>query len=47
MTVSQTAEIIAEILHGVLFGERTEGIDWRRSEADVRQDLNRMRPSRR
>ena len=47
MTVSQAAEIIAEILHGVSLGERTEGIDWRRSETDLRQDLNRMRPSRR
>jgi iron complex transport system substrate-binding protein len=28
MTVSQTAEIIAEILHGVSFGKRTEGIHW-------------------
>jgi iron complex transport system substrate-binding protein len=29
MTVSQTAEIIAEILHGISFGEKTEGIHWR------------------
>ncbi len=35
MTVSQTAEMIAEILHGVSFGEQTEGIHWRRSEANV------------
>ncbi|HTB15663.1 MAG TPA: ABC transporter substrate-binding protein [Bryobacteraceae bacterium] len=30
MTISQTAEIIAEILHGVTFGLRTEGKYWRR-----------------
>ena len=30
MTVSQTAEIIAEILHGVTFGAATEGLHWRR-----------------
>jgi iron complex transport system substrate-binding protein len=41
MTVSQTAEIIAEILHGVSFGERTEGVHWRRSECRAR-GLNRM-----
>jgi iron complex transport system substrate-binding protein len=29
MTVSQSAEIIAEILHGVPFGEATEGVHWR------------------
>jgi iron complex transport system substrate-binding protein len=29
MTVSQTAEIIAEIIHGVSFGERTEEVYWR------------------
>lgn len=32
MTISQTAEIIAEILHGVSFGARTEGTHWRRVE---------------
>ena len=32
MTVSQTAEVIAEILHGVSFGGRTEGVHWRRIE---------------
>jgi iron complex transport system substrate-binding protein len=41
ITVSQTAEIIAEILHGVSFGERTEGVHWRRSEAKVARDLIR------
>ncbi len=29
MTISQTAEIIAEILHGRPFGEKTEGVHWR------------------
>ena len=29
MTVSQTAEIIAEILHGITFGSPNEGIHWR------------------
>src|SRR5580700_5518084 len=28
MTVSQTAEVIAEILHGVSFGAATEGVHW-------------------
>lgn len=35
MTVSQTAEIIAEILHGVSFGGRTEEVSWRRVESPV------------
>jgi iron complex transport system substrate-binding protein len=35
MTVSQTAEIIAEILHGVSFGGRTEEVSWRRLESPV------------
>ena len=30
MTISQTAEILAEILHGVTFGTRTEGVYWKR-----------------
>jgi iron complex transport system substrate-binding protein len=29
MTVSQTAEIVAEILHGEIFGSKTEGVHWR------------------
>jgi len=33
MTISQTAEIIAEILHGVTFGAPTEGAHWRRLES--------------
>jgi iron complex transport system substrate-binding protein len=32
MTISETTEIIAEILHGCPFGERTEGIHWRKPE---------------
>lgn len=35
MTISQTAEIIAEILHGVTFGTPTEGVHWRWSTANV------------
>jgi hypothetical protein len=35
MTISQTAEIIAEILHGVSFGGRTEEVSWRRIESPV------------
>jgi iron complex transport system substrate-binding protein len=46
MTVSQTAEIIAEILHGVSFGEKTEGIHWLRSDANVVRGLIRMGASR-
>lgn len=29
MTVTRTAEILAEILHGVVTGERSEGVAWR------------------
>jgi iron complex transport system substrate-binding protein len=46
MTVSQTAEIIAEILHSVSFGEKTEGVHWRRSKANVARGLTRMGTSR-
>jgi iron complex transport system substrate-binding protein len=46
MTVSQTAEIIAEILHGVSFDETTEGIHWRWSKANVARGLIRMGASR-
>ena len=28
MTISQTAEILAEMLHGVTFGAPTEGVHW-------------------
>jgi iron complex transport system substrate-binding protein len=41
MTVSQTAEVIAEILHGVSFGERTEGVHWRRIETLTKRDSRR------
>jgi iron complex transport system substrate-binding protein len=30
MTIAQTAEMLAEMLHGVLFADRTEGKHWRR-----------------
>jgi iron complex transport system substrate-binding protein len=33
MTVSRTTEVIAEILHGVCFGEPSQGVHWRRIEA--------------
>ncbi len=46
MTVCQTAEIIAEILYGVSFGERAEGVHWRRIEASVARDSSRMTTSR-
>jgi iron complex transport system substrate-binding protein len=46
MTVFPTAEIIAEILHGVPFGERTEGDHWRRMNAPATQDLSGMIASR-
>jgi iron complex transport system substrate-binding protein len=46
MTVSQTAEIIAEILHGISFGKKTEGIHWRWSEAKIERGLPRMSASR-
>jgi iron complex transport system substrate-binding protein len=36
MTVSQTAEVIAEILHGLSFGERTEGVHWRRMKTPAK-----------
>jgi hypothetical protein len=35
MTVSRTAEIIAEILHGVSFAGGAEGVGWRRMESPV------------
>jgi iron complex transport system substrate-binding protein len=37
MTISQTAEIIAEILHGISFGE-TSGAHWRRIEPSTAHD---------
>lgn len=41
MTVSHTAEVIAEILHGVSFGGRTEGVHWRRIETLSKEDSQR------
>jgi iron complex transport system substrate-binding protein len=46
MTVSQTAEVIAEILHGVSFGRRTEGVCWRWIETVAKGDSRRMTVSR-
>jgi iron complex transport system substrate-binding protein len=45
MTVSQTAEIIAEILHGVSFGEKTEHLHWSWSAADLARGLIRVSAS--
>ena len=45
MTISQTAEIIAEILHGVSFGG-TAGEHWRRIEAQAASDVPRTIVSR-
>jgi len=45
MTISQTAEIIAEILHGVSFG-RTSGVHWRRIEAQAASDVPQILVSR-
>jgi len=42
MTISQTAEIVAEILHGCPFGEGTEGVHWRRVEPSVKRDSRPM-----
>ena len=46
MTVSRTAEIIAEILHGISFGDKTEGTHWRWSEAKVAQSSIRVSANR-
>jgi iron complex transport system substrate-binding protein len=46
MTVSQTAEVIAEILHGVSFGRPTEGVCWRWIEAVAKGDSRRITVSR-
>jgi iron complex transport system substrate-binding protein len=42
MTVSQTAEIIAEILHGRPFGEKTEGLHWQRMEQFAGRHLQQV-----
>ncbi len=41
MTVCRTAEIVAEILHGVTFAEGTDGVSWRRIESPVEQFRSR------
>jgi len=46
MTVSQTAEVIAEIIHGVSFGEPTEGMHWRRIETPAKEDSRRVSVTR-
>lgn len=35
MTISQTAEMVAEMLHGITFGAATKGIYWRRLQSGV------------
>jgi iron complex transport system substrate-binding protein len=39
MTVSQSAEVIAEIIHGISFGEPAEGMYWRRIERPAKEDF--------
>ncbi len=46
MTVSKTAEVIAEILHGVVFEGRTEAVHWRRIETLAKGDSQRETMSR-
>jgi iron complex transport system substrate-binding protein len=41
MTVCRTAEIVAEILHGVTFAGGTDGVSWRRIESPVEQFRSR------
>jgi len=43
MTVSQSAEIIAEILHGIQFGAGTEGVHWRWGNGSASQHHRRAR----
>jgi iron complex transport system substrate-binding protein len=45
MTISPTAEIIAEILHGIPFGGGTDGVHWRRVEPPVPRDSRRVTAS--
>jgi iron complex transport system substrate-binding protein len=42
MTISETAEIIGEILHGVPFGGGSEGVHWRRVEVPAARDSRRI-----
>jgi iron complex transport system substrate-binding protein len=46
MTISQTAEIIAEILHGQRFGETAEPVHWRRIEPSATRDSLRIPAAR-
>jgi iron complex transport system substrate-binding protein len=46
MTVSQSAEIIAEILHGVPFGAPTEGVHWRWAGSPAARDQRHASVSR-
>jgi iron complex transport system substrate-binding protein len=46
MTISQTAEIIAEILHGRSFGDKTEDVHWRRIEQFAARDSRPIAVSR-
>jgi iron complex transport system substrate-binding protein len=41
MTVSQTAELVAEILHGVHFDAVTEGVHWRWADGSPARDKRR------
>jgi iron complex transport system substrate-binding protein len=46
MTVSETAEIIAEILHGVSFNGNTRGEHWRRIETSAARSSEQVTASR-
>ena len=46
MTVSQSAEVIAEIIHGISFGEPAEGKYWRRIERPAKEDSRCVSMSR-
>jgi len=40
MTVFRTAELIAEVLHGITFGDKTEGVHWLRAHQPSTARLN-------
>lgn len=46
MTVSRTAEVIAEILHGISFDQPSQGVHWRRIEAPAQAESPRVSLSR-
>jgi iron complex transport system substrate-binding protein len=46
MTVSQSAEVLAEIIHGISFGEPAEGMYWRRIERPAKEDSRYVSMSR-